>query len=52
MGKCEVSRSVAVPVCVVLGVLSGLSDRHFTFTSLYVTGSPVETKSATVREPA
>lgn len=52
MRKCEGSCSIAVPVCVVLGVLSGLSDCHFTFTSAYVAGSPVKTKSATIREPA
>lgn len=52
MRKCEVSCSIAVPVCVVLGVLSRLSDLHFIFTSAYVVGSPVESKSASIRELA
>lgn len=42
------SCSVAVPECVILGVLSGMSDLHFTFTSAYVTGSPGGTKRAEI----
>jgi len=48
----EASCGIAVPVCLVSGVLSHLSDRHFTFTSAYVVPSPVETKTAEIREPA
>lgn len=45
---------VAIPECVISGVLSGLSDLPFIFTRAYMIGSPGGTKRAesTRRDPA